>query len=124
MRLPRALVHLVLALVLLATALAPARAVAFSPSIVSAHGSHGEQSASGVQVGPSGHEHGSGTERQPLHRADHCQTACCYMAAQPASPAPAATTVAFHCPVRYTEAMQPTFGEAEAPEPGIPKTVV
>lgn len=124
MRLLRALAHLVLAVALLAAALAPARATASLTNMAAADSGHGGHHASGVQVGHAGHDHGNGTERQPLHTTDTCQSACCYMAAQPASAAPPIAIVAFDCPIRYAEAAQPGFGRADAPEPGIPKPVI
>jgi hypothetical protein len=122
MRLLRALAHLVLALALIGVAVAPARAVGFLP--VATHENHMGDHASGVHAEHAAHEHGSAASEQlPTHKRDGCQTACCFIPSQLPPPVSDTTAVEFFCAVRYVDATRLASGRADAPDPGIPKSL-
>jgi hypothetical protein len=121
MRLLRTLAHLVLALALVGVAAAPARAAGFVPAGMPEHHGHMDHQATGVAAEHAAHDHGAPASEHPAHKRDGCQTACCFIPAQPPARTPDAITVEFFCAVRYTDAAQPRSSRADAPDPGIPK---
>jgi hypothetical protein len=59
----------------------------------------------------------------PSHKRDGCLTACCLIPSQLPPHAPGATAVEFFCAVSYFDSAPAAFGQADAPEPGIPKSL-
>ncbi|HEX8167294.1 MAG TPA: hypothetical protein VF601_16105 [Beijerinckiaceae bacterium] len=121
MRLLRALAHLVLALALIGAVVAPARAIAVAPAPAAHH--HMDHDA-GLAANHRTHDHGAPASEHPAHKAEACQTLCCFIPSQMPPHAPEASAVEFFCGVRYMDAAQPRLGRADAPDPGIPKLVV
>jgi hypothetical protein len=125
MRLLRAFAHLVLGLALIGVVAAPARAVVLAPA-----GAHqlfddmDHHHGPAVHAEHAGHDPGAPASEHPAHKRDACQTLCCFLPSQVPPHAPVASAAEFFCAVRYVETAQPAFGRADAPDPGIPKSVV
>jgi hypothetical protein len=119
MRLLRALAHLVLAVALVGVVVAPARAIAVARA-PAAHVHIDHDAALAAE-----HDHGAPASEHPAqHKADACQTLCCFTPSQTPPHAPEASAIEFFCAVRYIDAAQPRRGRADAPDPGIPKRAV
>jgi hypothetical protein len=121
MRLLRALAHLALALALVGLAVAPTRAIAFVPAQAAHH--HMDHDA-GLAAEHAAHDHGAPASEHPVHKADACQTLCCFIPSQMPPHAAEASAAEFFCAVRYMDAALPRHGRADAPDPGIPKLAV
>jgi hypothetical protein len=121
MRLLRALAHLVLAVALIGVVVAPAPAIAVAPAAAAHH--HMDYDA-GLAAEHATHDHGAPASEHPAHKADACQTLCCFIPSQMPPHAPEASAIEFFCAVRYMDAAQPRHGRADAPDPGIPKHAV
>jgi hypothetical protein len=120
MRLLRALAHLVLALAILTAGVAQARIVAVPAPAMSAH--HGTGAPASAASDHAMHGAGAASDAHPVHDRDACQTACCFVPAQPAARTGDASPVAFRS-VRYPAFAPALRSLTSAPEPGIPKPV-
>jgi hypothetical protein len=125
MRLLRALAHFVLALALIGVAVGPAWAGVITPSAEKTHlhATIDHHHHAVDHESAANHDPGTPANKHPSRKRDGCLTACCLIPSEQPPRAPGATAVEFFCAIRYSDITQPASGRADAPEPGIPKSL-